>query len=402
MNIYIITNQPFPYGMAATNRIKCYAKAIIRQDIPCKILIYHRTEVFGKKPRNTKGHGIFEGIEYNYIGRTPLRGKNKYIRAFNDYKDKINLLLFLKRHLQENDIVIGYCGNDIKYINLLIKLIHLKKAKFVRELCELPFGTTKQTPKTEKLREYTLRTQFPYCDGIIAISDTLYTLAQKHCSPQCKIIKIPILVDFKHCYLEDRSSESTVPYIFHAGTLYEQKDGVLGMFEAFGKACNNLSEQIHFISTGNPKQSPQHHEILSIINQYNICDKLTFTGYLYREQISDYLSKASLVVINKHPNPQNLYGFSTKLGEYLAAGKPVIITNVGEAMNWLKDGESAYIIEPNDTDSLARAIVDAFNNPEKRKMIGINGQKICKECFDYRNYGKKLQHFFNTLTQSNT
>ena len=402
MNIYIITNQPFPYGMAATNRIKCYAKAIIRQDIPCKILIYHRTEVFGKKPRNTKGHGIFEGIEYNYIGRTPLRGKNKYIRAFNDYKDKINLLLFLKRHLQENDIVIGYCGNDIKYINLLIKFIHLKKAKFVRELCELPFGTTKQTPKTEKLREYTLRTQFPYCDGIIAISDTLYTLAQKHCSPQCKIIKIPILVDFKHCYLEDRSSESTVPYIFHAGTLYEQKDGVLGMFEAFGKACNNLSEQIHFISTGNPKQSPQHHEILSIINQYNICDKLTFTGYLYREQISDYLSKASLVVINKHPNPQNLYGFSTKLGEYLAAGKPVIITNVGEAMNWLKDGESAYIIEPNDTDSLARAIVDAFNNPEKRKMIGINGQKICKECFDYRNYGKKLQHFFNTLTQSNT
>ena len=402
MNIYIITNQPFPYGMAATNRIKCYAKAIIRQDIPCKILIYHRTEVFGKKPRNTKGHGIFEGIEYNYIGRTPLRGKNKYIRAFNDYKDKINLLLFLKRHLQENDIVIGYCGNDIKYINLLIKFIHLKKAKFVRELCELPFGTTKQTPKTEKLREYTLRTQFPYCDGIIAISDTLYTLAQKHCSPQCKIIKIPILVDFKHCYLEDRSSESTVPYIFHAGTLYEQKDGVLGMFEAFGKACNNLSEQIHFISTGNPKESPQHHKILNIIDQYNICDKLTFTGYLYREQISDYLSKASLVVINKHPNQQNLYGFSTKLGEYLAAGKPVIITNVGEAMNWLKDGESAYIIEPNDTDSLARAIVDAFNNPEKRKMIGINGQKICKECFDYRNYGKKLQHFFNTLTQSNT
>ena len=136
--------------------------------------------------------------------------------------------------------------------------------------------------------------------------------------------------------------------------------------------------------------------------KYNISDKLTFTGYLYREQISDYLSKASLVVINKHPNPQNLYGFSTKLGEYLAAGKPVIITNVGEAMNWLKDGESAYIIEPNDTDSLAKAIVDAFNNSEKRKMIGINGQKICKECFDYRNYGAKLQHFFNSITQSNT
>ena len=379
MNIYIITNQPFPFGMAATNRIKCYAKAIIGQNIPCKILIYHRTEVFGKKPRNTKGHGTYEGIEYNYIGETPLRGRNKYIRAFNDYKDKINLLLFLKRNLQKNDIVIGFYGGDVKYFNLLIKLIHLKKGKFIRELCELPFGTTKQTSRTEKLREYTLRTQFPCCDGIITISDTLYTLAKKHCSSHCKIIKIPILVDYNDCYLEDRSSESSAPYIFHAGTLYEQKDGVLGMFEAFGKACNNLSEQIHFISTGNPKESPQHHKILNIIDQYNICDKLTFTGYLYREQISDYLSKASLVVINKHPNPQNLYGFSTKLGEYLAAGKPVIITNVGEAMNWLKDGESAYIVEPNDTDLLAKAIVDAFQNSEKRKAIGKNGQKVCKE-----------------------
>ena len=250
MNIYIITNQPFPYGMAATNRIKCYAKAIIRQDIPCKILIYHRTEVFGKKPRNTKGHGIFEGVEYNYIGRTPLRGRNKYIRAFNDYKDKINLFLFLKRKLQKNDIVIGFYGGDVKYFNLLIKLIHLKKGKFIRELCELPFGTTKQTSRTEKLREYTLRTQFPCCDGIITISDTLYTLAQKHCSPHCKIVKIPILVDYDQYCFEERSSESNVPYIFHAGTLYEQKDGFIGMLEAFGKATELVKKPILFISTG--------------------------------------------------------------------------------------------------------------------------------------------------------
>ena len=402
MNIYIITNHPFPYGMAATNRIKCYAKAIIRQDIPCKILIYHRTEVFGKKPRNTKGHGIFEGVEYNYIGRTPLRGKNKYIRAFNDYKDKINLLLFLKRHLQENDIVIGYCGNDIKYINLLIKLIHLKKAKFVRDLCELPYGTGKETQKTIKKRKYILKKQFPSCDGIIAISDTLYALAQKHCSPHCKIVKIPILVDYDQYCFEERSSESNVPYIFHAGTLYEQKDGFIGMLEAFGKATELVKKPILFISTGTISKSPHHEEIKRIINQYHLKDKVFFTGYISDEELKENLSKASLVIINKYLNQQNTYCFSTKLGEYLAAGKPVIITNVGEAMNWLKNGESAYIVEPNDTDLLAKAIVEAFNNPEKRKMIGINGKKICKDCFDYRNYGKKLQLFFNTITQSNT
>ena len=400
MDIYIITNGQFPNGMAATNRTKCFAKAIISQGLSCKVLIYTRTERYGKKPKNIDGKGVFEGIPFQYMGKTPLRGKNPYIRKLHDLADKFRLLSYLFQHLKKNDIVISVVGQDADFVQTLIKLIHFKQAKFVRELCELPYGTGKETPKAIKKRDYILKKQFPSCDGIIAISDKLMNLAKEYASNKCHIIKIPILVDFEKYYIPDKSSDATTPYIFHSGTLYEQKDGVLGMFEAFGKACNNLSEQIHFISTGNPKESPQHHEILSIINQYNISDKLTFTGYLYREQISDYLSKASLVVINKHPNPQNLYGFSTKLGEYLAAGKPVIITNVGEAMNWLKDGESAYIVEPNDTDSLAKAIVDAFQNSEKRKAIGKNGQKVCKENFDFRNYGEKIGLFFQEITNN--
>jgi glycosyltransferase involved in cell wall biosynthesis len=197
--------------------------------------------------------------------------------------------------------------------------------------------------------------------------------------------------------MEDHSSEAEIPYIFHSGTLFEQKDGILGMLEAFGKATQKLDKNIHFISTGTPNKSPHYHDIERIIKDYQIEDKVTFTGYLSNEELKDYLSKASLVIINKYPNQQNTYCFSTKLGEYLAAGKPVIITKVGEAMNWLKDGENAYIIEPNDTELLAQTIVNAINNPENRNKIALNGQKICKECFDYRNYGKKLLHFFNNI-----
>ena len=399
MNIYIVTNGQFPNGMAATNRTKCFAKAIISQGLSCKVLIYTRTEVYGKKPKNINEKGVYEGIPFQYMGNTPLRGKNPLIRKFHDIADKFSLLSYLFQHLQKNDVVFCLAGRDANYIHYLIKLIHFKHAKFVRELCEIPYGTGNETQKTIKKREYTLKKQFPQCDGIIAISDTLMSLAKKNISNKCQIIKIPILVDFEKYYIPDKSSESTIPYIFHSGTLYEQKDGVIGMFEAFGKACKYLPTTTHFISTGNLIESPHHQEIQNIIDQYHIADRVTFTGYLFREQIKEYLSKATLVVINKHPNQQNLYGFSTKLGEYLAAGKPIIITRVGEAMNWLKDGESAYIIEPNNTDLLSKAIVDAFNNSEKRKAIGQNGQIVCQEHFDYQCYGKELQCFFNTITQ---
>ena len=401
MNIYILTKQPFPNGMAGTNRIICLGKAIVSQGIKCKVLIFTRTEIFGKETQNTKEKGYYDGIEFQYMGNTPLRSKKSIIRKLQDLKDQITLALFLLTSLKKNDIVVSYVGKDVRYINLLIHLIHFKKAKVVKELCELPYGTGKETPFKIKKRNYLLKTQFPKCDGVIAISDTLNKLAEKYTKPNCIIIKIPILVDFDYYYMEDRSSEAEIPYIFHSGTLYEIKDGFLGMLEAFGKAVTKLGTPIQFISTGNINSSPHKNEIKQIIQQYQLEDKVIFTGYISNEELKDYLSKASLVIINKYPNQQNTYCFSTKLGEYLAAGKPVIITKVGEAMNWLKDGESAYIIEPNNTNLLAESIVNAINNPNKRKRIALNGQKVCKESFDYKKYGSKLQHFFETIIKSN-
>ena len=68
-------------------------------------------------------------------------------------------------------------------------------------------------------------------------------------------------------------------------------------------------------------------------------------------------------------------------------------------MNWLKDGESAYIVNPDDTDLLAKTIVDAFRDSEKRKSIGRKGQELCRESFDYKKNGKQLVLFFYQLYQ---
>ena len=113
MNVYIITKQPFPHGMAATNRILCFGKAIVSQGIRCKVLTFTRTEVYGKKLRNTENEGVFEGIEFQYMGKTPLRGKNPIIRKLFDLMDQISLPFYLLKNLKKNDIVISVNGKDV-------------------------------------------------------------------------------------------------------------------------------------------------------------------------------------------------------------------------------------------------------------------------------------------------
>lgn len=401
MKVYILTREPFPNGMAATNRIKCYAKAILEEGIPCEVIIFTRTEVYGKQPKNLVGEGTFEGIPYRYIGKTPLRNKNIFTRQINDFTDRIRVMHYLFKSLTKNDIVLGYCNTFVYWINIVINIIHKKQAYYIRELCELPYGTSQETAKTIKLRKLTLKKQFPKCDGFIAISDALVALAQKYKKLNASILKLPILVDYEKYYMIDKSKDAEIPYIFHSGTLYEQKDGILGMIEAFGIALSQIQHPIYFILTGEMKNSPHKKEIEILIQKYHLKDKIIFTGYLSDNDLKNYLQKSSLVIINKYNTQQNKYCFSTKLAEYLAANKAVIITEIGEAMNWLENKKNAYIVKPGDTQALADKIIEAFLDTSQREAIAKNGNLVCKNNFDYRRHSSELINFFKDISHKN-
>lgn len=391
MKVYIITKEPFPNGMAATGRIKCYAKALKLADIECEILICTRTEVYGKEIKNTEGTGDFEGILFRYIGNTPLRARNIFRRKLNDWMDKERTLSYLRKHLRPKDVVLFFFTQDVRYILRLIKMIHKKSATCTCDLGELPYGTKAETKFAVHNRSITLHKQFPGMDGILPISHSLAELARAHAHTDCVINIVPIMVDYKQYESKYYSDNKEIPYIYHAGTLYEQKDGILGMIEAFGIALQRSKKEFYFVCTGKMDQSPHSKEIQQLIRKYHLEDKFVFTGYLNEEELKQYHCKAALAIINKYRTQQNRYCFSSKLGEYLAAGIPVIITRYGEAMRFLKDGSSAYIVEPEDVEALAEKIVYAIEHLDERKSIGKNGQIVCRRYFDYPIYADLLK-----------
>lgn len=388
MKVFLITKEPFPNGQAATNRIKAYAKACIREGVDCEVLIYTRTEIYGRDPRNTQGHGIVDGISYRYLKGSPLRESNVIIRRWHDIMDFMRLKYYLSHNCNAGDVIFAYDKNF--KINDIIQIAHNKNALLIQELCELPFGTSRETSKTIERRAKFEKKIMPKLDGMIAISDALMEYAQKHCNESCNIFKVPILVDFPKYDMQDRSAESPTPYIFHSGTLYEQKDGFLSMLRAFGKVVSQLPFEVKFISTGKPDGTTHEQEIKDIIEEYGLENRVIFTGYLSDEELKEYLSKASFVIINKLTTQQNIYCFSTKLGEYMAASKAILITNVGEAMNWLTHGKDAYIIPPNDIDKLADAMKVMFENPELRAKLGESAHETCRKSFSIEHNAPKF------------
>lgn len=395
MRIYIVTCESFPAGMAASARIGNYARALACSGVEVKVVIAKRTEVYGQATKNIEGDGLFHGIPFHYVSGTPGRSRSLVRRKCRDFLDVFAMLRFLGNELKEGDAVIGYLDEHPFLVSCLLKWCSSHKVKYVSELCEYPYEAGRSISLLKKLeRKYVLKCLFPRFDGVIAISEYLAHFARSHCKVGCKVGKVPILVDFDAFNIPDSSQESPVPYIFHCGTLYDKKDGFCDMLEAFGRAVSESGIKARFVSTGSPENAQHPEKIKEVIKAYKLEEKVSFTGYIPREEISRLLSRAALVVINKPCNLQNKSNFSTKLGEYLAAGKPVIHTLVGEAVNYLKDRENACLVPCGDVSALSGAMTYYLTHPEDARRLGEAGRELCRSAFDFRSNGEKLLEFF--------
>lgn len=393
--IYMLTTAPFPFGMASTARLKCYIKALQRNGISSEVDVFERTpkcrkDEFCKNVQITK-----DNISYWYAGGRLYGTGNFFLKKWNQWQDKKRMLMHLKENLKKGDFVLIYFS-DVKFQHQVLTIAHTRGAFVIKELNEVP-GKGNKSKASKKIKIRTENELLPQYDGVICISDALMKYSKQFVSSNCKLLKIPIVVDFDEYGMDDKQEESRIQYIFHAGSLLDRKDGILGMIKAYAKAVPQLSSETMFICTGTIEDSSECVQIKHLIRAYNLEKRIQFTGYLSNEELKDKLAHASLVIINKNKTEQNKYCFSTKLAEYLAAGKPVAISDFGEGAKWLENGKSAYIYPSEDINALTHIIIHALNQKDERLKIAQEGREVCKKSFDYRNYSSEFDFYLKNF-----
>ena len=65
----------------------------------------------------------------------------------------------------------------------------------------------------------------------------------------------------------------------------------------------------------------------------------------------------------------------------MAAGRPAVATNVGGAAEAIVDGETGYLVNSNDDESMARHLIDLLQDDSKSKEMGRKGRAIIEEKF---------------------
>jgi glycosyltransferase involved in cell wall biosynthesis len=113
----------------------------------------------------------------------------------------------------------------------------------------------------------------------------------------------------------------------------------------------------------------------------------------HRSDVASFYA-ASDVVVHPAIEPES---FGMVLVEAMAAGKPVIASDLGGPREIVNNGVTGLLVPPKDVAQLTRAILTLLNDPERRAQMGRAGAIRVRDCFGTEGMVGRLQSLYEQM-----
>ena len=131
---------------------------------------------------------------------------------------------------------------------------------------------------------------------------------------------------------------------------------------------------------GKPKEDGV---IANLVNKLGAGDYIHFTGRIEDDEFARYYAQTTMAVV-----PSLYEGFGLPAGEAMACRVPVISTTGGALPEVV--GDAGVLVPPGNAHALEDAIIDLFDNPEKRDRLAQAGYDRAKKHFTWHNTAKNV------------
>lgn len=380
--LIVVGRLSYPSGTAPSNRVHLYCKALKEAKGFPFVINLHSAFV---KPQTFNYLGRNEGVPFYYAQKTTMRENRFLQRSLNKIKGIINSFIIISRLRRKNNIKVLFFTTTASIEFIFFLFLKCIKVPIIREINEAP-SFIRKGKKMTRYHGLVLRLRLKMYSEIIVISDHLNNF-YSNIFPRKNIFQIPILVDMDRFNIYKKNKVNEKKIITYVGAMGGNKDGLEDLIEAMAIVKNkNKNVQLELIGSAPEK------DILRLKNKVEslgLNDVISFLGSKKADEIPSILANSDLMVLARPDNNQAKAGFPTKLGEYLASGKPVVITKTGEISKYLTDNISAYLSEPGDINDFAGRMIIALKDKNAEK-IGLNGLDIANRNFNYKLFGKKI------------
>ncbi|MGC2401299.1 MAG: glycosyltransferase family 4 protein [Acidobacteriaceae bacterium] len=166
----------------------------------------------------------------------------------------------------------------------------------------------------------------------------------------------------------------------------------------FARAAAEVSEQtgavIVFVGEGTE---------LRPIKDFFACRPKTTARFLGQLSYDDYLRALSACDVAAFPYPDTLIyraKCSVRIVEYMAMGKPVLTTRVGQNVEYIQDGISGSVGAPGDHAGFVERLKYLVRKPEQSVVLGRNARNRVLERFVWEaNAGSVCEQVYRSVTR---
>lgn len=222
-------------------------------------------------------------------------------------------------------------------------------------------------------------------NAVLCVSTPLCRRAERLRGTADGVFLWPNTVDL-HAFTATAARERTAdpPVVVFVGSL-KPWHGVDDLLVAFaGVVRNGTAARLAIVGDG-----PQREALEQRARELGVEMHVTFTGAVAHQRIPSLLAGAD-VAVAPYPPLDDFYFSPLKITEYLAAGLPVVATQLGDLERELVDGESVVRVPPGDANALTAALRMLVNDRTLRSRVGAAGRRIAEERLSLATASRRL------------
>jgi len=124
---------------------------------------------------------------------------------------------------------------------------------------------------------------------------------------------------------------------------------------------------------------------------------ISSVGTVARSDLGPYLGACDLLLLPLSARPVNLARWPAKLGDYLAAGRPVVTNATGEVADFFRRHPGIGVATAPQPEAFAEAIRDLAADPERRDAFGRTARSVAENALRTSDVIESLETFYRRL-----
>jgi len=219
---------------------------------------------------------------------------------------------------------------------------------------------------------------FNAATALLAVSDEVARYLERFHKAQGKIHVVPNGVDPARFPRDLRASLPAAPGTFTVGFVGAMKPwhGLGMLLEAFA-LVHEESPETRLLLVGD---GPGRQKLAEEVSARGLAKAVEFTGAVAPSEVPGLLASMDAAVA-PYPKLESFYFSPLKVYEYMAAGLPVVASDIGQLQQLIEPEVTGLLVPPGDARALAADLERLRRERELRRRLGTAARaKVMRDC----------------------